>query len=471
MDSFTRKVFAFIQKNNMVEQGETLVVGFSGGADSTALMEVLRDLKGVLKIELAALHVNHGIRAEAGEDEQFVRDYCSKGSIPLKVISRDVPGISRERGLTEEEAGRLIRYEAFADYAKELRAVHIAVAHHQNDVAETLLMNLARGSGLAGAGAIKPVREKIIRPLLCVSRDEIEEYLRERGQVFCTDMTNLENDHTRNIIRNVIIPQFRDKVNSESVLHMFRAAASAGEAQEYIRQVARREYDSIARKGRDGISLDLESFRSLPEIIGKNIILLCFEDLIVSRKDFAYVHVMDVLELLGDCRGCSQIDLPYGLVAERSYDSLYIGKKREPVREIPQVPVSLGPGERKTFEIPGLGSVMAEVFAWNKDMDIPRDTYTKWFDYDRIQEVVFRTRRKRDVISIRQSDGIHTKALNKFMTDAKIPRSKREEICILADGSEVLWVPGYRRCDKYRIDDNTRYILAITIKNGGNTNG
>ncbi len=455
----------------MVEPGETLVVGFSGGADSTALMEVLIDLKGLLKIEIAALHVNHGIRHEAAEDEQFVRSYCAARDIPLKVISKDIPKISRERSLTEEEAGRLIRYEAFSDYAKEIKASHIAVAHHQNDVAETLLMNLARGSGLAGAGAIRPVRDMIIRPLLCVSREEIEEYLKERGQVFCTDMTNLENDHTRNIIRNVIIPELQDKVNKESVLHMFRAAASASEAQEYIRQVAQTEYDRIADRSPDGISVELERFRRLPEIIRKNIILLCFEDLIASRKDFAYVHVMDVLELLGDSKGCSQVDLPYGLVAERTYDSLYIGKRREPVREIPQIPVSLEPGEKKDLEIPGLGSVSAEVFTWDKDRDIPRDTYTKWFDYDRIQEVVFRTRRKRDVISIRLSDGIHAKALNKFMTDEKIPRGKRDEICVLADGNEILWVPGYRRSDKYRIDDNTRYILAITIKNGGNTNG
>ena len=471
MDVFAQKVLKFIQENRMIDQGETIVVGFSGGADSTALMEVLCELKDILRISIRPLHVNHGIRPDAADDEQFVRDYCRKRNIPFKSVLEDVPKIAKRKGLTEEEAGRQIRYSAFEEYAKELGAAHIAVAHHQNDVAETLLMNLARGSGLRGAGAIRPVRGMIIRPLLDVSRREIEEYLERRGQLFCTDFTNLENDHTRNIIRNVILPEFEKNVNAGSAEHMFRAALSATEAEEYIREAAGKEYDINVRAVEGGVEADLRTVRNLPSIIRKYIILMCFEKLIRSRKDFSYEHVTDVLRLMEGTDGSAAVSLPYGLVAERNYDSLFIGKRGNGFKDMPPIPISIRVGEETYTEIPGLGTVRIEAFGYDKQRDIPHSAYTKWFDYDRIQEAIFRTRRGRDVISISQKDGIHKKPLGKFMTDEKIPKNERDFMYILADGSEVLWVPGYRRCDIYKVGSDTESILAITIMNGGNING
>ena len=168
MDRFTGKVLNYIKQNEMVSPSDIVVVGFSGGADSTALLTVLGDLKDVLKIKVAAIHINHGIRSEAGADEEFCKRFCKDRNIPFKSVFVDVPSMASEMKLTEEEAGRIARYEAFGDYAKELGARVIAVAHHENDVAETLIMNLSRGCGLHGAAAIRPVRDNVIRPLLCV---------------------------------------------------------------------------------------------------------------------------------------------------------------------------------------------------------------------------------------------------------------------------------------------------------------
>ena len=471
MDIFAKKVLEFIQDNKMICTGDIIVVGFSGGADSTALMDVLGELRDILKIDLRPLHVNHGIRQEAAEDEQFVKDYCSKRAIPIRVVCENVPRIAKRRGITEEEAGRQIRYRAFTDYAKELGAGRIAVAHHQNDVAETLLMNLSRGSGLRGAGAIRPVRDMIIRPLLGVGRAEIEEYLERRGQPFCTDRTNFENEHTRNIIRNCILPEFERSINSKSISHMCRAAASVSEAEEYIRSVAKKEFEISFETEKEGLRADLGNIRPLPEIIRKNIILICFEQLIASRKDFSYEHLTDVLELIDGKCGSACVSLPYGLIAERNYDSFFIGKRGNDTPEMLPISLKLREGEETIVAVPGLGQVRAEVFAYDKAAGIPGGAYTKWFDYDRIQAVVFRTRKKMDVISISQKDGIHKKRLAKFMTDEKIPERERNLMYILADGNEVLWVPGYRRCDICKVGSDTERILAITIMNGGNTNG
>ena len=185
MNNFESRVYNFIKGKEMITPGKTVLVGFSGGADSTALLLVLWELKRLLQIELVAVHVNHGIREEAGKDAEFTRSFCEKLGIKFHLVEKDIPALSGEWKMTEEEAGRKVRYDAFEEIAAQNGASYIAVAHHQNDVAETLLMNLLRGSGIHGAGGIRPVRGKIIRPLLCTSRSEIEDYLRKKDISFC----------------------------------------------------------------------------------------------------------------------------------------------------------------------------------------------------------------------------------------------------------------------------------------------
>ena len=205
MNNFENRVYNFIRKKEMISPGSKVLVGLSGGADSTALLLVLWELKRLLQIDLLAVHVNHCIRKEAGEDADFARRLCEKLGVDFFLVKKDIPALSAEWKMTEEEAGRKVRYDAFTEIAKENGVSYIAVAHHQNDVAETLLMNLLRGSGIHGAGGIRPVREKVIRPFLCVDRKEIEDYLEERHQDYCHDATNDENIYTRNITKSVTI--------------------------------------------------------------------------------------------------------------------------------------------------------------------------------------------------------------------------------------------------------------------------
>ncbi len=471
MDKFSNKVLNYIQKNRMLPEGARVVVGFSGGGDSTALLTVLDRLRPLLKIELFAIHINHLIRSEAVEDEDFCRAFCKERGISFVSRSVDIPLMAKEKALTEEEAGRNARYEAFSSYAKEIFADYIAVAHHQNDVAETLLMNLLRGSGLHGGAAIRPVRDNVVRPLLCVTRGEIEEFLKENEISFCTDKTNLESIHTRNFLRNEILPELKDRVNDRAIQHLCAAAASFDKADEYIRDVAREAFLKKVSCSEDGVSAEVKELLSEKEIIRENIVLMMFEELVKNRKDIGASHVEAVLDLLKSEDGQASVDLPYGLCAKRTYGKLEISKKGNQTEAIETVTIKPSVGEETEILIPGLGRAKLSVFSYDKQTEVPTWTYTKWLDYDRIQEVSFRTRRGDDRISISQGDAVHQKLLSKFMTDEKIPKDKRDEMVIVADGNNVLWVPGYRISASCKVSEATRYILEIRIDDGGMSNG
>ncbi|MBR4669606.1 MAG: tRNA lysidine(34) synthetase TilS [Butyrivibrio sp.] len=478
MNGFENKVLNFIRKNDLLASNDKILVGFSGGADSTALITVLYELKKLLGIELCALHVNHGIREEAGEDASFTRDFCKERDIEYILVEENVPLYAKENKLTEEEAGRKIRYEAFETYAKRNGATKIAVAHHRNDAAETLLHNLMRGSGIHGAGAIRPKRDNVIRPLLCVTRQEIEDYLKEKELSYCTDATNEENIHTRNKIRNVLIPYAEKEINESAAENLSRAAERFAEADEYIRSVAEDFFKKEVSCGKGKIELDTKKLKALPKIIKENVVLKCFEYLTPNRKDITSSHIEALIELADDTEGTKSKDFPYMLSAIRQYNKLIISKKSERgadssfdrESEIVLDTDELTKGSR-TYEIPGLGSANVSIIKRRKEDAIPSDTYTKWFDCDRIQTAVFRRRRKDDHIYIDMDDRDCKKMLSKFMTDAKIPANERDELYVLADGDHVLWVPGYRMSSKAKISEDTDRILAINIIFGGKNSG
>ncbi|MBR4832113.1 MAG: tRNA lysidine(34) synthetase TilS [Butyrivibrio sp.] len=487
MNSFERKVYNFIKSNNLAASSEKILVGFSGGADSVALITVLYELRKILGIELAALHVNHGIREEAGEDASFTRRFCEDRDIEYYLVEENVPEIAREEKLTEEEAGRIVRYRAFNECADRIGARRIAVAHHMNDAAETLLYNLMRGSGIHGAGAIRPSRDNIIRPLLCVTRKEIEEYLREKEISFCTDKTNSENIHTRNKIRNKLVPYAEDEINSGVVEHLCRAAKRFADADEFIRSVSRDFFEKEAIITGECVRLELGKLKGLADIVKEDVILQCFEELTPSRKDITSAHIEAVLALTQDESGTKSVDLPYMLRAVREYDKLIIGrvergessfdKEEEIAVDIEELAAGTADEEsgsasaKKRYNVPGLGRAEAKIVEKARGCAIPSDTYTKWFDCDRIQTAVFRHRRKDDYIYIDMDGKDCKKMLSKFMTDVKIPKNRRDEMFVLADGDHVLWVPGYRMSSRGKISEDTVRILAINIIDGGKNSG
>ncbi len=220
-DDIRDRALDFVRKHDMLKQRERVVAGISGGADSMCLLGLLLEWRELLDLEIHAVHVNHGIRGKAADaDEKFVEEFCRSRNVDFRAVHADIPSLARKSGQSEEEAGRNLRYEAFCETAVKLNCRKIAVAHNRSDNAETVIFNMLRGSGPAGLKGILPVRKmkdtgiEIIRPLLNTSREEIEFWLGENGMGFRTDETNLEMQYSRNIIRNTVMPLFKERINS-----------------------------------------------------------------------------------------------------------------------------------------------------------------------------------------------------------------------------------------------------------------
>ncbi len=462
-----KKVRDYMREHEMTAPGDAVIVALSGGADSVCLLTVLKQL-ATPEFLLRAVHVHHGIRgAEADRDEAFAQKLCESLSVPLCVAYCHVPAYAAEHGLSEEEAGRILRYQVLEKEAgkweQELPAgsrVKIALAHHRDDNAETILHHLLRGSGLTGLAGIRPVQGRRIRPLLCVGREEIRAYL-EAGHIsWCEDSTNQSPDYTRNRIRSQVLPLLKTAVNEQAEEHILQAGQIIGQADAYLRQQAEEIWqEAVCGREEDLAAIPLTAFARQPEILKTYLIRHMLDQLHPGWKDIGSRHFTAIAELAGKPVG-SRLDLPGGLMARTGYETLEIVRKTE--REVSVKTESGADGEihgRQT--VPELHMT---VFSRQKDQEIPKNQYTKWFDYDKIKGTLsVRTRRKGDYL-ILPSGG--SKTIARYMIDEKIPKEKREQILLLAEGSHVLWVVGFRISEYYKIEEHTENILQVTCDGG-----
>lgn len=469
MHNLTEEVYKYCQKEKLLIPGMRVIAGVSGGADSVCLLRVLKEMDEILKLDIRCVHIEHGIRgAESCRDMDFVKKLCERLNVPLKVFQVDVPTRAAELSMTVEEAGRHIRYETFQKEAKNMGADVIAVAHHQNDQAETVLFNLIRGSGLKGVSGMESKRGNIIRPLLNVTRGQIEDYLRAIGQDYCIDSTNADTVYARNCIRSLVLPEF-EKIVKGAAGHIARAADEIREADEYIRAEAMRvnaltvTVNDINAAGSGRCSdkiyrIDIDSLSREAAIIQRYVIRSVLTDIYTTHKDLEALHVNDVLSLAGKQSG-RIIMLPKGVTAKRENGYIIIGRsevlsgKKKLVEE---VRLNIG---RDTI-IGGFGILRADIEDYDGS-DPPDTLYTKWFDYDKIINTVFvRGRREGDFL-ISDADG-HRKKLKKYLIDEKVPALERDSLILLADGEHVIWVIGMRISEHYKICNSTKRVLKVT---------
>lgn len=457
------KVQDYIIKHGMLRSGERVIVALSGGADSVCLLSVLKELSDMqdgLGLKLKAVHIHHGLRGtEADRDGAFAGELCGRLGIPFTMIGKDVAGYARDYGLSTEEAGRLLRYEALEAEAEAWGAEAIALAHHKDDNAETILHHLLRGSGLRGLGGMQPVQGRRIRPLLCVDRAEILEYLTERRLRWCEDSTNAAPNYTRNRIRNQVMPMLKETVNERAAENILRAGELFTQADEYLAKAAKRiwetegELDGELDGEAQGDHAPLRAGIPLKVLLGQEPIIRTYlyrhmmELLGYGMRDVTSRHYRQMEELL-TARPGARCDLPGGYAAVRGYEDFCIGEKDPAGRS--------GEIMQKTLHF--------ETFSRQKEMEIPKNQYTKWFDYDTIKGALsVRKRQPGDYISLA---GGGRKTLHRYMIDEKIPRHLRDEITILAEGDHVLWIVGYRIGEYYKITEDTKMILQVTADGG-----
>ena len=293
------KVINTIIKYKLIESGDKIVLGVSGGPDSISMLKILNEIKEEFKFEIYVAHINHMIRKEADEDEKYVQKYCKKNNIQFFVKRADVEQIAKTKKLGTEETGRKIRYDFFEEVLQKVGANKIAIAHNKNDKIETIIMNLLRGSSVSGLKGIEPKRDnKYIRPLIECERQEIEQYCEENKLEPRIDKTNFENDYTRNKIRNIVIPYIEKEFNPNIIETIDRLSQVATEESSYIELQAKELYNKLLiQETENQIILNLKEFNKQNKVIKSRIILLAVKKINGGTQGIEKIHIEDIIKL------------------------------------------------------------------------------------------------------------------------------------------------------------------------------
>jgi len=442
-------VLQYIEEQRLIGAKDRVLLGCSGGADSMCLLHLLSSLQKDLDFELFAVHVHHHLRGEDADlDAAFTEDACRTLGVPFLLIHKDAAKRKEEQKLSTEEAARSCRYEAFEEAAAQFGTNKLALAHHTEDRAETMLFQMIRGSGLRGSAGMQPKRVlsdmTLIRPLLSVSKEAILQYNAENGITWREDATNQEDDASRNLIRHEVLPALC-RIRPDAVEKLNALGAYFSDVDGYLRREASAWIAVYMRNTPSEIPED--PFRDTPKILQEYIVAALLRQHEVPMKDKGRTHLDAVAGLIGSEVG-KRIPVSSALQAVRTYTGIRFEN-------------ALPKKEDADGERPG-HTMETRVFSREKGAEIPQKEYTKWFDYDKIKgPLELRTRAPHDVFS--QAAGAHKK-LKDFFIDEKIPQKERDSILVVADGSEILWVVGVRMSEAFKVTEDTKRIIEITIR-------
>ena len=298
------KVLDTIKKYNLINDNDKIVLGVSGGPDSISMLNILNEIRNekIIKFDILVAHINHMIREEAVDDENYVKNYCAKNHIECFIKRIDVLKMANDNKMGTEETGRRVRYDFFKEIMEKTNANKIGIAHNKNDKVETIIMNLLRGSGLSGLKGIEPIRDNIyIRPLIECERQEIEQYCKENNLEPRIDKTNFDNEYTRNKIRNIVIPYIKQEFNPNIIETINRFSELISEENEYLNEITESIYNKIVlNKEEREIVLNLKGFNEQNNVIKKRLILFTIKQLIGSSQGIEKVHIQDIIKLCGN---------------------------------------------------------------------------------------------------------------------------------------------------------------------------
>ena len=292
------EVLKTIETYNLIEMNDKIVIGVSGGPDSICLLHVLYGLKEKLGIEIVVAHVNHMLRDVADLETEYVQNFCKKLGIECYVKKADILEISKTQKKGTEEVGRQVRYDFFGEVAKKTNSNKIATAHNSNDRAETVILNILRGSGLSGLKGIEPIRDnKYIRPLINTDRQDIENYCNDNKLEPKYDKTNNENIYTRNKVRNTVIPYIKKEFNPNIIKTINRLSSLATEENEYLQAITKQEFENLLIEKTENIILDLHKFNSLNLVIKRRLILYTINEVLHTTNGIEKVNIDDIIKL------------------------------------------------------------------------------------------------------------------------------------------------------------------------------
>lgn len=437
-------VLSVIKRYNMLENCDRIVVGLSGGADSVCLLSVLNSLKDEYGFSLVAAHINHGIRgAEAQRDEESCKRLCESLNVPLEILHADIPTLSKQQGIGEEECGRIVRYDFFRSLAGERGK--IATAHNLNDNAETLLLNLVRGAGSKGACGIPPVRDNIIRPLIETDRKSIERYCEENELQYVTDSTNLECEYSRNKIRIKVLPTLCE-INQNAVGALSGFASRMREQEAFLESVVNERYAQCVKNS----ELYEAEFSALDIFLKKRIAGRFLSEL--SHGEVESKHIDDFLRFVGS--GKALVTASATEIVSRDGK---IFKKPEQAEQF-SVDFSL---DDKKVNLP-FCEISVEKYDTKDLQNLNKDILDNLIDCDKISNtLILRSRKDGDKFTF--SKRRVTKTVKKLFNEDKIPPEVRNRMVILDSDGEVVWLRGYGTNKKFRIGADTKKAIKLNI--------
>lgn len=471
------KVKSDINKNSLLDSGAKIVIGVSGGADSVCLLKVLLELKNDFDLELFVIHVNHRLRGQEADQEQaYVMELCKDLGIQSKSYGVNIRAVSKKQGISEEEAGRNVRYKIFSKALKNMSFDYIAVAHNRDDQAETVMLNLLRGTGLDGLCGISIKQGRIIRPLLNISRKEIEEYLTDNKISYCTDSSNISEEYTRNRIRNNLFPKIKELFDVDLSNNLYKLSALVRVERDYLENEAKKHYsnvalsESILGSDKDEVVISASSLIILPIAIVKRIIRLAWERINSSRKNLEAVHVDQIISLCQNNRTGKKVELPNDIEVKISYDRLIFSKGGKKKYK-PFSHTVVKEGLTRVNEIGG--ALESKILTKDEFLKIERNenenSLTQFFDFEAFEgEIYIRSRLQGDRIRPYKAKG--EKKLKEYFIDQKIPKENRDLIPLIAQGNKIAWVVGMRTSEEFRPREDSKKIWMLSwryIDNGG----
>lgn len=451
--TFEEKVRNYIRANRIFKKGERIAVACSGGADSLSLLNFLKEEK----FEIECVYIHHHLRASADLEWRKLRDFCDEKKIPFTKIDVRVKSRVKEKKESVEEAARNLRYEALL----KISCDKIAIAHHKNDQAETVLFQMLRGSSLKGLSGMRPLSEKIARPFLCVTKEEILQYAGDRKLSWSEDETNEDRTITRNRIRKEIIPALQ-KVREDAVDKIADAAEDFYSCYSYFEEEAGKWLRKNAREENGNVFLPTEKLQKKQEVIRRFIYRETMKKAGFTLKDKTRKHLSAIDALLGQNVGKSVSLGSYDRCSRTYADILFQSGRKCKTQNFLPVKIEKAETEKEILLNGETYLLKTKIRAYRKTMKIPRGDYKKWFDYDTITDgLLFRMPEEGDMLSL--PEGKHKK-LNRYFIDKKVFAEERKTIPVLACAGDILWVFKGQTGDRYKITGETKKIFEIELR-------
>jgi len=453
------KVKETIDKYNMLISGDKVLVSISAGPDSMALLHILLKLKDIYDINLHLFHLDHLTReGQSSIEAQFVKELSEKLELKLTLNVESAEKYAKKRGLSFETGARELRLNLIQKVANQEKITKIATGHNANDLAETIIMRLMRGTGTKGMIGIPPTQGKFIRPLIYIFRDEIEKFCYENKINYRIDQTNLESYYFRNAIRNRLIPLMREISKKYFLKNLINFSKIYLEEDRFLNSLTKKIYYKISKRKNNDVYIPIIELKNLPHALNRRLLRLAIEEKKGELLDISFNAVEDIIDSLKNETEFFKFNLPKFIKVVKDKENLVIKKiEKQKIFFKKEIPIE------GTCILETLNLVIETKIVDGKDAKIKDNKKIAYLDYESIiPQLCVRPWKFGDrFIPLGLDKG---KKLQDFFVDEKIAREKRKTIPILVDSEKIVWIVGYRIDERVKVKPETKKILIVNVK-------